>query len=1607
MAIHHLGGLSNHIGSTFRENKSRADYILQSVITLAEGLGVTAFMINLYTQKLSQFHIESLVQFEQEFLHIKNNYDQLTPEQVSNKVISNLTEALQGNKKILNELVSDTSDVPNTSNLLRDLINLVGNTKDTMPEKVMTIAKALTVPGPAVPSKETILEVISELNTDGSYQPEHLETFAEELHNAIFSAAKSSVGNGPMGTMGAPELRGLFTGNQGQDYKLLERQIGKRGEDFDPTWQENRLIDRIIKNPVKFQKEIEHRGMEDFVAGITSAPGTSDSEVSRMVERVLGTTSGVPGLLDVARTGDNKANATFARASFNQRMIKSIKRLNESGKIDSNLRGLFNHLIDHPDPTVHRWISKVINNDKSIYSWARNTYSKQTAKTEQPWGRMGIKRDLTAFNQAAQKGAFDSDLIVMDPTTFFDELVGTNEVEYSLGTGKEVRKVSSRVDADLRKSFLKKMGKENQYIAMRGADYTKIKELQANPQIGKAILNLDDVLAQTKAHVEGLESQHMKRLLDDFATPGRLGKVTSGGLAVYKTETIRSAFLDTSTQPLKSGNQKFYMAHLENNYEKVLIARSAQEIEEALKAGGHSREGLQAEYASLKVFQTSNPNTIKKFDKGGVHNLADEKLAFAPQDYVIEKDILAHPSVDFRYKSNIDSMALTQESTLVKRLDVQEQYISAAKKGKEAGQLAFAHLKSIGKEVPIATDFHSGVDHQIELAQRFLKEGGISFDTEFTTSAETGFRTITELGARKVTGSFSAGEIISAIKKGHYEPQQQAEFLRSFAKSIKGKIIMSQTGVDLEVMLATARDLQNRGIDMFETIEILNAADQNYLDQTVLLQVAGLEGSVALDNLALQSGSYLTRGAHSAVDDVNFGIKILKQHRAAIAANIEGLQTTNYGTGYIYDNYSMSPHYGGVSKLISSTSHLDDGRIITRAVFEHQTPIFDAEGKAIGYTPGTHSIVESDPRTIRAMAGRSLDNSFNKEVFDSATYERQARQVRQFNPLTKTFRDATGKLPGSYELAAEGTSGHYLIAGARHRAIQHFDEIEAQLGSEADIFARAAEAKRIAEALFDDQIAPKITYGPALPRLKTLFSHEIETMATNSQYAGDLQQGLYGQVANSVFGKMMGTVYESKDPIARMNSLTLGYSAIHQMLLEKAGFTGAHKFDAPRISVGFGDRARVSIHLNSDMGVKMPAQLATLAGEVATYAVLEEDNIGPANRALLAGFQEAHGQMGQAKYENFMGLMRQHSNDRKLGKDLNLWKTEMQGIIHETSPNQEIAEGLRMLQKSNLFKNALITGLQDNGGEVGPLIESLRGMKNFSPEEATQLIYNHLKDPEVLESMRTQANFQHVEMLAQLTPHEVRKAIHWANNIYSDVNGLEAKGLLPRDVADGKALIDRLVDTLHEQTWADDNPFKGNYPETLNNILKGTGIKDAHEAVTEATKAGFQAVGKEVIPEQLHRGVNAAGQSAPSTFLGTEREAIHTAAMMKAISKVVPPMAALGGIAALMAAHNPAEPELRQGRLSNNLKNSVAKNSEIPGNPEGAQRIWYGEITPFMLNISFKGFVRDKKEQEYLLRETYNAVSQKMEIINQDTFIQDKRQKDLGITARDVLRRNL
>lgn len=189
-------------------------------------------------------------------------------------------------------------------------------------------------------------------------------------------------------------------------------------------------------------------------------------------------------------------------------------------------------------------------------------------------------------------------------------------------------------------------------------------------------------------------------------------------------------------------------------------------------------------------------------------------------------------------------------------------------------------------------------------------------------------------------------------------------------------------------------------------------------------------------------------------------------------------------------------------------------------------------------------------------------------------------------------------------------------------------------------------------------------------------------------------------------------------------------------------------------------------------------------------------------------------------------------------------------------------------------------------------------------------------------------------------------------------------------------------------------------------VRMAAGQASAARQATPTSTAG------RVEQEVLHETVNRV-RTSTQTEAGQEMKIMHELMLRgpaaRFLTSIPGPLLAVGGIVGLLAGVEPRNDSFSQGEQQDAQSPAApyaARYAEIPGQNR-IQRTWSGEPQPWQLDITFEGFVKDKREQEELLKTVYDAFEGHVVVKSNHTAVQDERNVSHRQTSRELLRRNL
>ncbi len=363
---------------------------------------------------------------------------------------------------------------------------------------------------------------------------------------------------------------------------------------------------------------------------------------------------------------------------------------------------------------------------------------------------------------------------------------------------------------------------------------------------------------------------------------------------------------------------------------------------------------------------------------------------------------------------------------------------------------------------------------------------------------------------------------------------------------------------------------------------------------------------------------------------------------------------------------------------------------------------------------------------------------------------------------------------------------------------------------------------------------------------------------------------------------------------------------------------------------------------------------------------------------------QLYGMIGNA--EEIHAMVKEFGDERALGQNLDLWKEALKtlGLTHDpNSKYNKLSTTLRDIEGSQEMAGAVEAmftrnqeRLTQSGSKSAQHIDTLLGQAKLSQDGV--IFHERL--------VNTLIKFEHEDKKA--TPEII-------NEIQTEIDEHIMPALLGEE-GNIKRVHEAIgaMRTARRNTWQiKDDPQK----------VLSAGADALHTFMQNFT-------GQTPLTdrEALHRMANSA--STVPTISSTVRQLQHGIALKeirdltpKSLNKYTVPLMAIGGVLGLLVANSgPQDDNFSQGKLSRGYHDPLRLNSEMPGRALGV-KVWRGETDPFQIDITFKGFVADKRAHEALVSQVYDSVTGSMEFKSTKTEVRDIRSKNHRMAAMDML----
>ena len=360
-----LDNLSNtpvQPGDEVRNRKTNADYVVQSVATLASGAGFIYYLLRTVDGRLEEYRAQNLDDLD---LYItRTNIDELTPEGVIAKKQDVLNRVFKGNQQVINNVNSDENS------LYRDVISLLDDAdSETIPKKLNDLTDSLLMhsEGRYTPIEiEKMLRDALGANSE-FYSDEHITSIAEKLHQVATSGQKMSTlqpfnkaSKLNSNFFGGAEDRGFTRYLKDEVFKT--KHAGRYFPDED-IYSRNTALNAILKEEKPslrtfklVQAATQQKPSRRFIAALRSSdPNVANDAIKRLMS------DDKSGLIQDFYLKYNQVNGRKGnKFEYGKRMFnrKSAAATRLRGKFSSRVN--FDSYLKNSSPTTPEGLSKYL-----------------------------------------------------------------------------------------------------------------------------------------------------------------------------------------------------------------------------------------------------------------------------------------------------------------------------------------------------------------------------------------------------------------------------------------------------------------------------------------------------------------------------------------------------------------------------------------------------------------------------------------------------------------------------------------------------------------------------------------------------------------------------------------------------------------------------------------------------------------------------------------------------------------------------------------------------------------------------------------------------------------------------------------------------------------------------------------------------------------------------------------------------------------------------------------------------------------------------------------------------------------------------------------------
>jgi len=1644
-------------GETVRDRKTDTDYVIQSVIALGMGAGVVVYAMGVLDGKITQYEAESLESFikHNNILRIKSTKTYVRPEDVIKNLRQHIAKAAGENSTVYERLLKDPK-----LQVFRDLLHLTAESNESQFESAIIGLAASMAKGTAQSlDAAKVKGILNRVAAGTDYTQEFLDDLTQRIINANMRdlGGKNILDLDDSTSLVVDLISGLKKVNLGSNAGVGAMPVGG----FKGAGE---LFEKAGVDPYEFVNTVQRfwKGEVDVLNtgawGRLPLANDSIGDHTQLTNRVLTTFQKYYEANQIKLSqGDIKTLTAQIKNSIGSTSFRSKDAPRD---YVPPLVAKFAALMGGDTDEV-RLLNKTLfqvgvdysEKARDIQNWDKHYRRRGTIYRTSP-GRTSSSRRVNAVDMAK---FFEKDLklsgkyqMSLDLPTFFKDVVGSKELR--IGTSGAQSISGKAGDKFIQEALASMFGTtglpatfifepsevialqqastitlDSQFITEQLARVEALKQAKLIPHTnttdpnrliaGAVDTGFDALLRQhgelspsteamildsTLSNVVAFGKEGLAQGTPTFISPHRKELLTPPQVAPGKTRYVGLEFNEGAG--LQKSNlypeDQFFSAMGELN--SFYRGESDQPLGELATKLERWYDNERARLVYSDVFSTEKSELIKARDKFSTKLFAG---GLSPKDLP-----------EWEFSSKVEKLALSTRAE--------------ARAHANLTRMAVVNLKQGGlrQQRLIGSEINRGLVEQLESAKSFLVGGGLVLDTE--SKLVNGSWRTTELAVHKVNAKGKA-ELLHSSKFGTKGTElERAEALVSLAdifKSSKGSI-MTQGAYDFSHYI--------REITRLEADEVVAGAIGEKLAQAKATFLEVMQKRLSnmqllhqyYENLGTTNQEYLTirhlgeMETHSAISDNMQAIKLAflnKEDKVRALETMAEQVGSNGQQALILNKDPISNLYGSITKVHGFYEEPSRG---VGAVLEFMAV---KEGRVEGTGTFMELMAESRDQlgNLLMRKGEFLGTKLTKEQqvqYNEMLADEGGRLFRALNPNNPSYIDDT--LGRNWNPGVLGSIGFERLRADFYLA-KHFrkdqekiskgyldiEEVVAQRFRKSNLSIEHEDyfRNRAFELLSDPRLAEQV-FNEASPYGKILADRE--------------KAGTMGGALNQI---LMGKEFSGYGDEG-VTKASMYMNMLYGRLPEDMGFT--KKIGVSRLSFSFDELGKNIDFSDPAAGIR---NISKRMDELATEALFGnflQDEKATATEEVLQGLLRDSGTITQLKNE-----LRTLKANSGVQQNTEAWFRFIQTKSGEMRHSDEI---------SPLIKNAW-TQLRSSDEFVKPVRLALLDKINAGGDQEIANAMQRLLDSS-LPNGKLAEGIQ-AELLKTLAPNNKERvalftkegAAERVQNFFKGEVEILDIGKMVQVVNEsnstGGTIAQQLVDAVEAHY---SNAIEAGMPQEYINTLVTNAARKAKEGMAELNPEerirhyGFawekefkealalhnsvitpnpgtmfdrEAVGRKIMEET--KSVPRIGEDPIDLMKGQHEVILNTFVNgAKHLEGIHVPLMAIGGALALMATYSPQDSEGSQGNLTAHNPDPILRTSGLPGEST-PHTVWHQDISPFMVNISFRGTIESEEHRKKFMNEVFDSISGTMRLTKVNHDVKDQRERHHTMAARDLLNR--